>query len=153
MDQSGQRRSQAERNRQFIIKSHRKWWREAIVVLSSLLVWLYCLSVVYFFADALLGLNHRIPRLLRIIFKMTSEDVRSFSLLVVILFISIFVLLYLWSFYNKKRFGSLERRRYPDPAVREDMLGLDMIEESIYEELQDTKEITFEMNPVKRKAK
>jgi len=101
--------------------------------------------------DALLALNHRIPRLLRIIFKMNAEDVRSFTLLGFIIFIAIYILLYIWSYYNKRRFGNLKRRVYPKYATKEEMLSLNMIDESIYEELQKMKEITFDNNPIRRK--
>lgn len=153
MDQSGQRISQRERNKQFIIKSERKFWREILVFTFTVLVWVYSIAVIYFFADALLSLNHRIPRLLRIIFKMNAEDVRSFTLLGFIIFIAVYILLYGWSYYNKRRFGNLNRRVYPKSATKEDMLELDMIDESIYEELQKMKEITFESNPIRRKKR
>ncbi len=150
MDQSGSRRTQRERNKQFIVKSHRTWWREGLVVLFSLLVWVYCLSVVYFFIDALLGLDHRYPALFRIVFKMTSQDIRLFTFWIVFLFLVIYVSLLGWSIYNKRRFGELKRRRYPKPATREDMLNLNMLDPAVYEELQVMKSITFDKNPIKK---
>ncbi len=148
MDKSGQRLSQREINKKFIINSNRKWWRELILIFSSLMVWIYCLSVVYFFIDALLGLNHSYPRLLRIVLKINSEDVRIFTLLVILLFIIICILLNLWSFYNKQHYGNLKRRKYPPTATKEDMINLNMIDESVYEELQNMKEICFHKNPI-----
>ncbi|GEK88371.1 poly-beta-1,6-N-acetyl-D-glucosamine biosynthesis protein PgaD [Alkalibacterium putridalgicola] len=119
-------------------------------MLFSLLVWVYCLSVVYFFIDALFGLDHRYPALFRIVFKMTSLDVRLFTFWIVLLFLVIYVSLLGWSVYNKRRFGRLKRRRYPKPASREDMLQLEMLDPAVYEELQGMKAITFDLNPIKK---
>lgn len=81
---------------------------------------------------------------------MNIEDVRSFTFIIFILYNFIFLLLYLWSVYNKKRYGNLNRRNYPSPADKNDMLNLNMIDQSTYEVLQHSKEITFDKNPVKR---
>lgn len=81
---------------------------------------------------------------------MNVGDVRLFTFVILLLFIFILVLLYVWSIYNKKRYGNLNRRKYPKPASKEDMLHLNMVDEFTYEALQHAKEITFEKNPVKR---
>lgn len=151
MDQSGQGLSPRDRSRQFIIKTKINPLRELVVLLFTLSVWSYCLSVIYFFLDALLGLNHAYPRLLRIIFKMESQEVRRLTLMGLLGFILIYLFLYGWSYYNKKRYGNLQRRRYPLPASREDLLALGRIDEQIYDVLQDAKFIRFSHNPVRRK--
>jgi len=52
------------------------WWREIIVAMITLLLWVYCGAVVFFYLDALLALNHDFPQLFRTVFKMTNVDVK-----------------------------------------------------------------------------
>ena len=61
--------SQNHLNQSFIIRSKRIWWRELVVGLFTLLVWLYCLTVIYFFIDAIFSLHHEYPLLFRIVLK------------------------------------------------------------------------------------
>ena len=148
MVKSRQRNTQIQLNKSFIIKSDRVWWREVIVGIFTLLVWIYCLSVVYFFVDALFYINHEYPSVFKIVFKMTTMDIRYFYKIGAVLLISNYVLLLSWGYYNKKKYGSLKRRKYPKPTTEEDLMRLNMIDEITYEELQNEKVIVFEMNPI-----
>ena len=90
MGKSRQRNTQKQLNKSFIVKSKRIWWREAIVSIFTVLVWLYCLTVIYFFIDAILSLNHKYPLLFKIVFKMTNMDIRNFFKIGGILFVLIY---------------------------------------------------------------
>lgn len=149
MDKSRQRNTQIQLNQSYIIKSKRIWWREAIVGILTLLVWFYCLTVIYFFIDAMFSLNHGYPQLFKIVFKMTNIEIRDFFEFVGILFILICLLLSVWSHYNRKRYGGLTRRKYPSLTTKEDLMNLNMIDEITYEELQNKKVIVFEENPIR----
>ncbi|NLJ99093.1 MAG: hypothetical protein GX320_07515 [Tissierellia bacterium] len=148
MVKSRQRNTQSQLNQLFIIKSKRVWWREIIVGIFTLLVWLYCLTVIYFFIDATFSLNHEYPQLFKIVFKMTNMDIRNFLKIGGILFVLIYLLLSIWSYYNRKRYGNLTRRKYPGLTTKEDLMELNMIDEIIYEELQNKKVIVFKTNPI-----
>ena len=148
MGKSRQRNTQNQLNKSFIVNSKRIWWREAIVGIFTLLVWLYCLTVIYFFIDAVFSLNHKYPLLFKIVFKMTNMDIRNFFKIVGILFILIYLLLSSWSYYNRKRYGNLTRRKYPSLTTKEDLMNLNMIDEITYEKLQNEKIIVFEKSPI-----
>lgn len=149
MDKSRQRDTRNVLNQSFIIKSKRIWWREVIVGTFTLLVWLYCLTVVYFFVDAIFSLNHEYPVLFKIVFKMTSTEIRDFFKLGGIIFVSIYLMLSLWSYYNLKKYGSLTRRKNPGLTTKEDLMNLNMIDEINFEKLQNEKVIVFETNPIR----
>ena len=148
MFKSKQRNEQIQLNKSFIIKSDRSWIREAVVGLFTMLVWVYCLNVVYFFVDALFSLNHEFPALFKTIFKMTNNDIWDIIKIGIILLISIYILLTVWGNYNKKKYGSLRRRKYPTPTTEEDLMNLNLIDEITYEELQNERVIVLEKNPV-----
>jgi len=115
----------------------------------TLLLWVYCGAVVFFYLDALLALNHDFPQLFRTVFKMTNVDVKNFIKLIWCLFCLAFFTLFIWSYYNRRRFGSLTRRHYPSETTKEDLLKLNMIDEETYDKLQNSKVIVFEKNPIK----
>lgn len=149
MDKSRQRTKKRQLNSSFIIKSKKSWWRECIVALFTLIVWFYCMTVVFFFIDALFSLNYEYPRLFKIIFKMNNDDIQGFFKIGGILFVLIYISLSIWIYYNKKKYGQLKRRKDPGLTTKEDMLKLDVIGENTYEELQCSKVITLETNPIR----
>jgi len=106
-------------------------------------------TVVYFYLDALLSLNHYYPRLFKIVFKMTNFDIKNFLKMIGFLFALIFFSLLIWRYYNRKKYGGLTRRQYPGLTTKEELLKLNMIDEKTYEELQNSKVIVFEKNPIK----
>ncbi|MBW4829171.1 MAG: hypothetical protein KZY61_12010 [Clostridiaceae bacterium] len=149
MDKSRQRTKNYKLNESFIIKSKKSWGREGIVILFTLIVWVYCITVIYFFIDVIFSINNEYPRLFKVSFKMTNSDIQVFFKIAVALLVIIYMMLSVWIFYNKKRFGSLTRRKYPGVTTKEDLMNLDMIDEDIYEILQREKVIVLEMNPIK----
>lgn len=149
MDKPRQGNTQKLLNEKYLIKSERTWWREITIGFFTLLVWVYSLTVVYFFIDALFSLNHDYPALFRIVFKMSNSEVKGFIVLSIILFTVIFLLLYLWNYYNKRKYGKLNRRKYPKPTTKNDLKNLNMIELSIYQQLQDESVVILEENPIK----
>jgi len=149
MDKSRQRATERELNQSFIIKSKKSWWREIIVGIFSFIVWFYCLTVVYFFIDAIFSLNNEYPRLFKVVFKMVNIDIRNFFKIGGILFVLIYLFLSIWIYYNKKKFGNLTRRKYPGITSKEDLMGLNAIDECTFEKLQNEKVIILETNPIK----
>lgn len=149
MEQSRSRISQVERNKQFIVKSKRHLGRDLIVIIFSLIVWVYVVIVFYFFVDAILGLDHAIPLYFKSLFKTTNDDIRWFLMMVLLGFGIIYVLLSIWSKYNKLKYGSLIRRTYPLDSSATDFINLGMIDYELYEQLQNAKDITLEKNPMK----
>ncbi|MBV1820187.1 hypothetical protein L0P54_07575 [Anaerosalibacter bizertensis] len=149
MDKSRQRTKDFKLNQSFIIKSKKSWWREGIVILFTSIVWVYCITVIYFFIDAIFSINNEYPRLFKVSFKMTNFDIQGFFKIAVVLLVTIYIMLLVWIFYNKKRFGSLTRRKYPGITTKEDLMDLDMIDEDIYEILQEEKVVVFETNPIR----
>lgn len=151
MDQPGSRKSQIERNKAFIVKTHRSIFREIAIFLLSLVAWTYCIAVTWFFVDSIFAMNHAIPEKIRDYFGMDAGTVRRFSALILLLFVLFFLLLLAWSVYNKRKFGSLRRRKYPQKTTEEELLALKMIDRSVFLELQNAKRISFNNNPIKRK--
>ncbi|SDL37045.1 biofilm PGA synthesis protein PgaD [Clostridium cochlearium] len=149
MGKSRQRTKDFKLNQSFIIKSKKSWWREGIVILFTSIVWVYCMTVIYFFIDAIFSINNEYPRLFKVSFKMTNSDIQGFFKIAVVLLVTIYIMLLVWIFYNKKRFGSLTRRKYPGITTKEDLMDLDMIDEDIYEILQEEKVVVFETNPIR----
>ena len=149
MDKSRQRAAERELNQSFIIKSKKSWWREIIVGIFSFIVWFYCLTVVYFFIDAIFSLNNEYPRLFKIVFKMNNIDIRNFFKIGGILFILIYLLLSIWIHYNKRKFGNLTRRKDPGITSKEDLMGLNAIDECTFKKLQNEKVIILETNPIR----
>jgi len=152
MEKSRSRNTQIKRNEQYIIPSKRFWLKELLVIVFSALVWLYCLLVVLFFTDAIFGLNLKLPTQIRNIFQMSSAEVRQFTFMIIGLFVLVVIIIYVWSVYNKKRYGKLKRRKQPLNATKNDLLKLDMIDEKTYDLLQKTNYIRLKKNPIKRKS-
>lgn len=149
MDKPGPRNTQKQLNQSFIVKSKKIWWREVIVGILTLLVWFYCLTVIYFFIDAMFSLNHEYPLLFKIVFKMTDIDIKDFFKITGTLFAFIYLLLFIWSYYNRKRYGNLTRRKYPGLTTKEDLMNLNIIDEITYERLQKERVIILETNPIR----
>ena len=152
MDKSRQGFKKIEGSSSFIVESNRVWWRELIVLLFSFLIWLYCAVVIYFFVDSVFGLNHDLPSKIRDSFGVSSFEVRWLVGFIVFLFSGIYLLLVSWSLYNKKRFGGLSRRKYPSVTTKEELLGLNLVDDETFESLQEGMFLVFDKNPVKRKV-
>jgi poly-beta-1,6-N-acetyl-D-glucosamine synthesis protein len=144
MDKPGQRNTK----REVIIQSKKNWFREMIITITSLAVWLYCLVVIIFFISAIFNYNNRSISLIKSSFKITNSDIRMFIFFAFLIWIFFYIGLFSWKFYNQKRFGSLNRRTYPEPTTKDDLLNLQLMSEENYIILQNSKRIVFEKNPI-----
>jgi len=151
MDESGSRSKEIYLNESFIIESKKVWWREALVLTFTILVWIYCILVIYYFMGALLGFNNYLPKLLERLYFMDNQNIQLFFLAVFLLFLGIELSLFLWGYYNKKKFGQLTRREQPPMASKSDLLGLGYIDEDMYETLQQAQNIILQTNPIRLK--
>ncbi|PGS55233.1 hypothetical protein COC46_03585 [Bacillus sp. AFS041924] len=80
---------------------------------------------------------------------MTNHDIRLFILFVMLLWIVFYFGLLGWKFYNLRRLGALNRRKYPKYTTKEDLLNLKLMSEEDYIKLQNSKVIIFEKNPIR----
>lgn len=133
---------------QFIVKSKQSLVRRISAVIICLILWLYMLIVADFFISACFNYNDNFIRLFKIYFKVTNNDIIQFVAISVSYFCLSFLILFSWKMYNKKRFGSLNRRKKPDDTTDEEMLSLCLIQPKDYIVLQTEKIITFNENPV-----
>jgi biofilm PGA synthesis protein PgaD len=120
-----------------------------MISIFSIVVWFYCIVVVIFFISALIDYNDRYISLIKTSFKMTNSDIRSFVFFVFFLWIVFYIGLWSWKLYNKKRFGSLNRRVYPVHSTKEDLLRLKFMSEKDFHSLHESNVIIFEKNPIK----
>ncbi len=149
MDKSRQRKPQKKLNVSFIKHSKLVWYNELIVWTLTVLVWIYCLTVLYYFVDSIFNINHEYATLFRTFFNMNINEVRDFIILAVVIFLGIFSITFMWSYYNKIRYRNKYRRTYPKMTTKEDLLELNILDEKDYEQLQNEKVIVFEKNPIK----
>ena len=135
--------------KQFIVKSQRSLGKKIVEILFSVALWEYMFLVIYFFISACLGNNGKLNKYIRDSFGVTNSNVRGFLILTVVMFIVIFVGLIAWKYYNKIKFGSLNRRSAPENTTDEEMIGLGLVNRDVYEMLQNGKVVVFENNPIK----
>ncbi|MBP1925090.1 biofilm PGA synthesis protein PgaD [Sedimentibacter acidaminivorans] len=133
----------------FLVRSKQPLIKKIFVYVINIFMWLYMLVVVYFFISACFNYNDYFIGILKISFKITNYDIRMFLLSTFIFFIIFFVGLLMWKYYNKNRFGKLNRRAMPNESTDDDMLALNLIDPNAYELLKYQKVIIFEKNPIK----
>ncbi|MDS0524583.1 PgaD family protein [Clostridium sp. SHJSY1] len=134
---------------EFIVKSNQSIGQKLLVYGISLIMWFHMFTVFYFFISALFDYNDSFIGILKSYFKITNSDIRYFMVISVIYFVFSFLILFSWKMYNKKRYGSLNRRKDPGPTTEKEMLDLELIDPEIYTILQENDIIIFEENPVK----
>lgn len=134
---------------EFIVKSNESIRKKIFVLCISLIMWFHMFTVFYFFVSACFNYNDSFIGILKSYFKVTNSDIRYFMLISVIYFLFSFLILFSWKMYNKKRYGSLNRRKDPGPTTENEMLDLGLIDPEIYTILQENDIIIFEENPVK----
>lgn len=140
---------QGESKNGIIIHTRINWFREIIISIFSILVWIYCIGVLLFFISAIFDYNDRYISLIKISFKITNGDIRSFLFMVFCLLLFFNIGLWSWKYYNLKRFGPLNRRAVPTPATKEDLLSLELMNEKDFNSLHQSKVVVFEKNPIK----
>ncbi len=145
MEQSRPRKHQEDA---LIVDSNKSWLKEAVLLFFSLVMWIYVGTVALFFPTIAFKWENALLQQLGIYFKVNSQDLLLLLLTLFIIFISAFILLWLWRFYNYIRFRNNKRRTYQTHATKEDLLALDLLSEEDYKRLQQ-KVVTLETNPLK----
>jgi len=133
----------------YIVKSKQPIFNRILAILINIVMWAYTLTVFYFFIGSLINSDIWLTRQLKLSFRMDNTAIRSFMFWTFVLFLCFFGGLLLWKHYNKRKFGSLKRRIYPEKTTQEDLMGLDLVDVSTYLLLQSEKVIIFETNPIK----
>lgn len=145
MEQSGSRKHQKNT---LIVASNKSWFKEACLLFFSIVMWIYVGIVALFFPTIAFKWENTLIQQLGIYFKVNSQDIISLLLALFIIFAGAFILLWIWRFYNYKRFRDNHRRTYQPDATKEDVLSLGLLSEEDYERLQQ-KVILLEKNPLK----
>ncbi len=133
----------------FLVKSKQPFINKMVANIINIFMWSYMIIILYFFISAFLNYNNEFIGLLKISFKMTNQDIRMFILLTFNCFFIFCSILLSWKFYNKNKFGQLNRRLEPKQTIKEDMLALNLMDEETYDLLFKEKVIIFEKNPLK----
>lgn len=134
---------------EFLVKSRQPLVNKVAALFLNALLWMYMAVIIYFFLSAVFDYNDYYIGLLKISFNMSNHDIRIFLIKAFIYFCIFFIILISWKYYNKIRYGSLNRRSRPLITTDEDMLKLDLIDEHVYNVLKTDKVIIFEKNPVR----
>lgn len=122
--------------------------KSIVLVFLTSIMWAYSLLVLLFFSTALLYLRLSFVEQLKARLGISDSLLRKFVWNSLILWIIFVFVLWIWRFYNKKKFGSLHRRRYPPVTTDEDMLKLGLMSERDYVQLRKCKIIAFDKNPI-----
>ena len=120
-----------------------------IMIIASIIVWIYVLMVIRMFLGAIFGINSDEMRILKAIVKINSNGIREFVLISVTFCISCCIMLWGWRTYNYKRYGKLNRRVNPPDTSKSDILELELVSEIILYKLQNNKVIVLESSPIK----
>lgn len=131
-----------------IIDGNRSNLRFFIDIIITLFFWCYTLIVMIFILSASFGFSNPLTRVLNSSFNTTNGQVQLLSLFGLILFITFYLLFCVNRFYNKKRFGSLTRRTYPENVTNDDLMSLQLMDKENIEKLQTTDYIVFAENPI-----
>lgn len=118
-------------------------------ILISLVFWLYMLLVFLLFIGACINNDTEIFNTLKAFLSTNNLEIREVLAVTVRYFLIIFVILFSWKFYNKRRFGNLHRRRMPTDTTDEEMLALGLMDEAVYNDLKKQKVIVFKKSPIK----
>lgn len=136
------------KEKSFLIVVKRSWIYVCIDFIFSLFFWLYSLVVVLFFISATLGFNNTLTRILNASFNTINQDIRDMVIVSFVFFLLFYTLLYVNRLYNKKRFGTLERRSYPAPVNNAELKTLGLMDIETIEKLQSEDYSVFDKNPI-----
>jgi poly-beta-1,6-N-acetyl-D-glucosamine biosynthesis protein PgaD len=125
--------------------------REAIMILLSLVLWVYVLVALMILLTSIFGFKLLVPTWFQTYLVFDQSDVLFWAFRLVALAGLIFVLFFLWSFYNLKRYGAYHRRVYPQPSDDLDILALHRIDPSMMSALKSERHLIFSHNPVHAK--
>lgn len=132
-----------------IIESNKVSFRAFFIAVFTLIFWGYSLLVLLFFLSALVGFHNEYLDILKNKLGMPDSQLRHFIYWGAGIGLFFFILLWSWRIYNKNRFGSLRRRKYPHKTTDEDILALQLISKEDYMKLKNAKVIVFERNPIR----
>lgn len=132
----------------FLIVVKRSWLYAGLDLMFTLFFWFYSVVVVLFMVSATIGFNNILTRILNSSFNTINQDIRSFVIAAFVVFLLFYALLYLNRLYNKKRYGSLQRRCYPTPVDNAELKTLGLMDIETIEKLQREDYSVFEKNPI-----
>lgn len=132
-----------------LISTRRSFVRKFLELLLTTVFWIYTLVVTWFFMSAFVGQSDRYIATLKIALNVNNTDIRSFTSFGLVSMVVFAILLFGWRTYNKRRYGSLRRRKAPTDSTLEELEALKLIEPSVIHRLQHNQIIIFEKNPVK----
>jgi poly-beta-1,6-N-acetyl-D-glucosamine synthesis protein len=138
-----------DREEQVIILEKQPLPRFISSLIFTLLIWIYSVFVVWFFASAIFNTNDRYSGVLKIAFKTSNAEVRTFMLIGICIFLVFLLYFLFWRTYNKKRFGSKSRRKQPMPVTVDDLEKLELMPLETIKKLQASNYIEFHKNPVR----
>lgn len=130
-----------------IISGNRSNFRFVADLLITLFFWVYTVIVMIFILSATTGFSNIVTRTLNTTFKTTNSEVQAVILFGFLTFCIIYLLLFINRIYNKKRFGKLTRRTYPETVTERDLLSLQLMSVENIEKLQSNY-VVFERNPI-----
>ncbi|AUD13228.1 MULTISPECIES: hypothetical protein [unclassified Planococcus (in: firmicutes)] len=130
-----------------IISGNRSNFRFVADLLITLFFWVYTVIVMIFILSATTGFSNIVTRTLNTTFKTTNSEVQAVILFGFIVFIVLYLVLFINRLYNKKRFGKLTRRTYPETVTERDLLSLQLMSVENIEKLQSNY-VVFERNPI-----
>lgn len=133
----------------YIIKSNKNFLVKILEFIFTSLLWAYTAIVFYFFISAFFNHNDDFIGIIKTALNISNNDIQSFIKISLFYFLISFFILYLWRIYNIKRFGSLNRRVYPENTTENEILQLDLVTPEVYKTLQNKKIIVFEENPIR----
>jgi len=144
MAQSGPRLEEEN----FIITGNRSWFHVIVDTFFTLIFWAYSLLVVVFFLSATFGFNTILTQIVNAAFNTVNQDIRDLVLLGLAIFLVFYALLFINRLYNKKKFGVLRRRHYPNAVTNTELASLGLMGEEAIEKLQNSDYAVFETNPI-----
>ncbi len=144
MEQSRPRHQEED----YLIAVNRSWFYTCVDFTCTMFFWAYSLLVVAFISTATMGFNTTLTKIFNASLKMTNQDIRSFVVSAIVLFLLFYTFFYFNHLYNKKRFGSLNRRSYPAPTNSSDLKKLRLMDIETIEKLQGEDYTVFDTNPI-----
>lgn len=140
-------------NEGVLVKTKHSIFRKIFELVLTIIFWGYTLVVTWFFVSALIGVNDRYIATVKTALNVTNADIRGLLAFGLIALLVSALVLFVWRTYNKKRYGSLNRRQPPTPTTIEELAALGLMDESEILRLQTEKVIVFTDNPVKELTK
>lgn len=136
-------------NELYTVRSKQKNIRKAVALIINVVMCFYSFVVMYLFISAALNYNDVYIGVVKTALKITNSDIRLVIFSTIKYFLLSFTILFVWKIYNLKKFGKLNRRRFPEDTTKEEMLSLNLVDEKVYDILQSKKVIKFKKNPIR----